>query len=285
MFRRRLRYLLGDDGRRTVALNFAASLGAIWLLIEFSSFFFPDLIKKGAVPFWACLVISAIIGLTRAWPRAHYTRAFRNVGIEIEVRVGDMLAAGTDIAIASSDFLDTCPDTVHQRSLIAQLVQRYFSGVHGNLDEQIDAFMRKQGIVGHEQPGKTKGKKVQYPVGTVAVVNFASQHVYLVVAALMDADTVTKTGARDLWVSLCGLWESVDRFGSQRPITVPIWGASLARAPTSSRTALFDLLMLSFIMHNRQHKMTSRLTVMIWGADYRPDEFEHFIRTIDNLPL
>lgn len=283
---------------RALLKNALSLLGAAWLVLQLVAFSFEEareLRGSAALLFW--LILSAFVyGMVKATPKVRIHRRFRSNGVEIEIRVGDLLSENNDIAIISGVYFDTAPDITASNSLIGKIVERFFSGNLQSLDKAIvDSLTSRQIPPEQVRPERTPGKKRQYRYGTIASVDVpdreatsplaeeSRRRLHLVAATDVDFNATTSATVESVWAGLCGLWRVVEVECNLRPLSIPVWGAGLARAP-ASRIALVQLALISFVMASRNRKISDKLTVVIYPSDFDAEEMvelEHFLETLE----
>lgn len=247
----RLRHLVRVEFIKTLGPLFLGIFGAIWLLIEFSTWAFPDLAVHRRGLFLAASGVSFVTAALSSFPRLTYSKYFPSKSVTVELIVGDILdpASPSHVAVLSSDYFDSCTKTaISPYSVKAKLIASYFAGKNDDFDARVDESLNAQGITGKDNPAKVNGRNrtMQYPVGTTAAVNVGTKKALLVVGTHFD-DTSTKTTATPLtiWASLHSLWSAAATHGHRQSLSVPLWGAHLGNAP-GNRLVLFHTLLCSF---------------------------------------
>lgn len=288
----RLRHLVRVEFIKTLGPIFLGIFGAIWLLIEFSTWAFPDLALHRRGLFLAANSISFITAALLSFPRLTYSKYFPSKSITVELIVGDILdpASPSHIAVLSSDYFDSCTKTaISPHSVKAKLIASYFAGKNDDFDARVDDSLKAQGVKGTDNPAKVNGRNrtTQYPIGTMAAVNIGTKKALIVVGTHFD-DTSTKTTATPLtiWTSLHSLWSAAATHGQRQSLSVPLWGAHLGNAP-GNRLVLFQTLLCSFASASAtmHQPPTSVLRIFIWKGDYRPAEFDAMRDILENFEL
>ena len=292
MFRQRLRFLFSPQSLKVLSGHFVAALGTQWLILEVVSFFFKEGSPVAGPDFFidyrphillAFLVPAFAWTLYRSFPRFSYSRRSREANVEVEVKVGDLFAVPGNVAIGCSDCFDTeAPASVDPKSLIAQLVKRSYGNQYATLDQLIGRSLADGKLTGTADASIERGKKERFPIGTVAVVSDGSRKIFLTVFSKAKPDKATDTTQEDLWISLSELWKVVRREGGLEPITVPVWGSGMARFH-ASRITLIQIVLLSFVIAARERPVSRKLTLVIHGDSYDPEEMAEAIQLIDTL--
>ncbi|WP_339732384.1 macro domain-containing protein [uncultured Pseudomonas sp.] len=265
-----------------------------WLLLELTSWAYPDLISESKRPLILAFAILAgiISSITKSIPPTHFKKTYTSKNTTIELLVGDILAPQEtfNIGVLSSNYFDSCISTaISARSLKGQLIQNFFHGSFIQFDAAVDSSLRQQGVSGNVDNQKTRGanRTIYYPIGTVASIPISQRTALLVVASTFDINTTkTTTNAHALWESLLSLWSAASTLGVRQPIAIPIWGSNLGNAP-GNKLVLFQTLLCSFAAAcaSSNQPPTTHLKIVIWRGDYNPDDFRQMADWLSNFEL
>ncbi len=156
------RIWVGLRRRRTNLLRwFLEFFGAIWLVIEATSFFSTWLRHYTEGNYWLLLasIIAAACGaIWRAREPIAVVVPLRTTNTEICVRFGDLFdVQGDHLAIAVNDGFDgALGRTVDPKSVHGQLIQKFYSGSQRDFEAACDGLLPKaQGA-----PSGRKGRKL-----------------------------------------------------------------------------------------------------------------------------
>ncbi|MBD3339649.1 MAG: hypothetical protein GF353_11110 [Candidatus Lokiarchaeota archaeon] len=269
---KRFKYFLSFDNLKFLCQYFFLALGACWLVLEFSSFFFPYIIKRDSSLFFLAILISAFWAIFKSFPPTKFSKESDTSNLIIEVKVGNLINEKSDIAIGSSNYFDTeYPNIISENSLKAQLIKRYFDGNRNELDSKIQESLDEQKIKASIDKQKAFGKNKKYPIGAVAMVPIQDRKIFLSVFSTMNCDKVTNVTRDSIWKSLCKLWDVLRQYKSLASISIPVWGAGFGLA-AASRISLVQLILTSFIISNRECPVSRKLSIVICEADYNPKE-------------
>ena len=284
MLGKRLRHLASRAAAKEITRHFFQALGIAWLILEVAAFAFPAAIDpiRGKA-FWMIVTGGFLWSLGRSLPPLSYRKKFRASNVSIEISTGDLFTESSSIAFGCSECFDTESITViGSKSLMAQLVREHFRGNQTLLDDAIISSLSNQNISGTLDPEKNFGKKIRFPIGTVAVIPAPHGKIFLVAFSRTKDDRTTVTSKEDLWASLCALWAMFKKEGFMEPIAVPLFGAGLAGVPVS-RVSLTQLLILSFIIASREMTVSRKLKLVINEGDYDPEEISEAIELLKTL--
>lgn len=280
---KRTHYFFSKDNLKTVFQNFFLALGILWLILEFSAFFFPDYIQKSSTLFFISIIASALWAIIRSFPPISYSKESSSSNLIIEIKLGDIFSEPSNIAIGTSNYFDSeYPHIISEHCLKAQFIKRFYDSNPGFLDKEIEKSIDEQMIKGELDETKLFGKKICYPIGTVAVVPFNNHKAFLSVFSEMQSDRTTIISRKSIWESLCNLWDAVRRHKSLHSIAIPVWGAGFGLAP-ANRISLIQLILTSFIMANREWTVSRKLSILIYEKDYDPREMLKIKKLINTM--
>jgi hypothetical protein len=254
------------SGRRRLGAAFVSAFGVLWLIVEPVSLFFPNTFKWGWTGYVALVLVSGFAALYRARPRNAVSRSLPPTDVTIAIRVGDVLDQVGNVVVGANDTFDTQfeDDVISRASVQGQLLERVFCDERGELDRQIQTSIAT--VDGSQDHNKDFGKRVRYPIGTVAVVRSADSRYFLPAFTRMSATLPAHVSStiEDLEIALAGTWRAINIAGQREPVHAPILGSHLARLGVS-RTLLTQIA-LSFIAATRKGGPSS-LTIWIAYQD------------------
>ena len=282
MLNKQLRFLFSARSLGPILRFFVGSLRLLWLFIEFTSFFFPGAsFFSDPRLFLFILGVSALFALARAFPRTSFEHRSSYSDVTIKMKVGDIFTQNTDLALVTSDHFDTVDEDQQKgRSLKMQMIERIFNGNTKEVDAQIDRALKAQHLSGVLNQDKNWGKKLRFPIGSIARLTSDNIRYYLTVACRITNGRDLEMSKDELWEALSKLWRFIGR--DNQTLAVPVWGAGQSRARASRRT-LLQTLLLSFALATRERKVVDQLVVVIYESDYDPAEFQDAIQFIKSL--
>jgi len=265
---RRLRaHFSRRSGRRRLGAAFVSAFGVLWLIVEPASLFFPDTFRWGWPGYVALVLVSGLVALYRARPRDAVSRSLPPTDVTIAIRVGDVLDQVGNVVVGANDTFDTQfeDEVISKASVQGQLLERVFCGERAEFDRQIQTSIAT--VHGSQDHKKDFGKRVRYPIGTVAVVRSGDSRYFLPAFTRMSATLPAHVSStiEDLEVALAGTWRAINIAGQREPVHAPILGSHLARLGVS-RTLLTQMIALSFIAATRKGGPSS-LTIWIAHQD------------------
>ncbi|MFC9467163.1 macro domain-containing protein [Streptomyces coelicoflavus] len=231
----------------------------------------PDAPLKGVRTLVSVIALSGLWAIWRSIPRYSVERQFKQSGFSVVVRVGDLFAETADLVIGFTDTFDTSTergDIVSPRSVQGQLLSKVFRGDVAALDSSLLAPLRDTPTVAVEsESSKPRGKRVRYPIGTVAAIVHEGRTYYGVAYSRLGNDLVAKSSVDYLWRGLGNLWTAVAAHGHLEPVAIPIIGSDLAKVSSLGREGLLKMILLSFVAESRANLVSRQLTVVIAPGD------------------
>lgn len=278
----RLRFFFLSRAICAALLHFITYVAWFWLIISVGTHFYKnELDWHSPILLVAGCAVALLVAMWRTFPRtkcAIYSKASKT---HIEIKVGDLLEESCHLVIGVNDCFDTqLPQIISENSIQGKFLIRRYSGRQDLLDKEIGEAL--DGLRGQVDATKQFGKSTRYPVGSVAVLGTKTK-AYLVAFTEMRCDTTTETTTEFLWASLCALWRSVRRTANLAPVSMPVLGAGLGRAKASWLT-LAVLSIASFAMMTREEIISTKLTLLVYPGDYRPEDFAFlctFLKKLD----
>jgi hypothetical protein len=270
-FRNYRRTLRSTRTARLWTVAFLASLGLLAGVLGFVAALFPSSITT--YRWWfllSVLIVSAVWGTVKAWPRSQYSRHFPVPDTEVSIVVGDLFEQDGHLVIGMSDTFDTeTPDIIKARSIQGQLLSREYQGDLARLDNELDCALRNVPVLASEtRQAKPHGKRRRHAMGTVAVLGTVPRRYFCVAYSRMSNSNVAQSTVSDLWTSLSNTWQAVREKGQREAVSIPIVGSDLARLSNQlSRADLVRLILLSFLTASREHVVTSHLRIVIYPKD------------------
>jgi hypothetical protein len=273
-------------GRRWFAVRAGSAAGGLTLAAAVAW----SMLRLHA-PLPAALATVALAGVAWAAVRAYAGSAaghrFRRPEVTVTFRVGDLFAEDAHLVVGFTDTFDTSMvgDRIISRSALqGQLVAHRYDGDHRRLERELTQALARQVPAGVEKrEAKRLGKLTRYPIGTVAVLGTAEQHVFAVAYSRMGNDLVPRSNVDDLWRSLWNLWDAVYEHGQRRPLAMPVVGSGAARIDQLDPQGLLKLVLLSFVARSRQMPVCRELRIVIRPADlaaYDIAALVAFLRTL-----
>jgi hypothetical protein len=246
---------------------FISVFGTLWLVVEPAGLFFGHAFELGWLGYVALVIASGFAAIFVARPRDAVSRSLPPTDVTVAVRVGDLLAQSGNIVVGANDTFDTQfeDEVINRASVQGQLLVRIFEGKRDLLDRQIeDSVGKADGSLDQE---KKFGKRVRYPVGTVAVVRHESSRYFLPAFTRMSATLPAHVSStiESLQIALAGTWRAINAAGQREPVHAPIIGSHLGRLGVS-RTLLTEMIVLSFIAATRAGGPSS-LTIWVSPQD------------------
>ncbi|HEX8052499.1 MAG TPA: macro domain-containing protein [Thermoleophilaceae bacterium] len=214
--------------------------------------FFPDRFEWGWGGYAALVGVGALVAVMKTWPRDSISQSLPPDNVRVEIRVGDVLKQRGNVIVGACDTFDTALEQqiIARNSVQGQLLTEVFEGDRDRLDTEIAAFLPPNGQV---DDAKTFGKKVRYPIGTVAMVKSGDTRFFLPAFTRMSSDRPPRVESSipELHLALAETWAAIDAAGQREPIHTPIIGSNLGRIKLT-KTLLIQMIVLSFVGSSRR---------------------------------
>jgi hypothetical protein len=203
----------------------------------------------------------------RSWPRP-IEETYDAPNTRIRVVKGDLFAEEVEhLVITTCDTFDTAtPNIIARESLQGQALERIYDNDIAKLDADLTAALQNTKSSGNIT--KT-GKTVQFPVGTVAVIEHPRRKLYFVAVTKMDENNNAQGTTEGLWTSLNRLWEAIGHSSNNRTVCMPVIGGGLSRI--SNIVPIQDSLrfaILSFMFASRKNVVCGELRIVLLPKDY-----------------
>lgn len=258
---------------------FLEFFGAIWLVIEATSYFSTPVKQFAEGNHWLLLtaIAAAALGtLLRAREPMSVTLPLPTTSTAITIRFGDLYAARDDhLAIPVNDGFDgELGDTIAPKSVHGQFIQRFYGGNQRAFESACDDLLPKaQG-----QPSGRKGRRFAYSIGTTAALPLEGRKAFLF--ALTNTDALTLKARADvpmMWEALSCLWKCVRNHSNGHAVCLPLVGAGQSGIGIEPKH-LLRLILLSILVATRDGEVSKRIIIVL-----HPDLFDKIdLRSIVN---
>ena len=213
-------------------------------------------------------LLEDIRGRAAAGQRVLLRHSFDQPRMTFVLAVGDLFAAQTaDLVIGFTDTFDTSTEddrVISRHTMQGQLLQRLYAGSRDRLDRDLSRALDGVAPVGEEAPAdKPDGKRVRYPVGTVAVLPDGQRSLFCVAYSRMGNDLVARSSVERLGHSLARLWDAVHRRGQFADLAMPLVGSGLSRISEADHQDLLELIVRSFVAAARATPVCRELRVVL----------------------
>lgn len=253
---------------RHLTTNTLASGGAIGAFISLTAAFFPAYITSNVawlIPL-TCL-IAIVFGVLKSWPRP-IEQSYNLPNVKISIIKGDILQQSDDhLVIGMSTTFDTkVPNIIASTSLQAQFLNKQYNNDIDRLNQDLDAAL--SGVSPAGRINKS-GKKIVYPMGTVAVLDGQNKHYFCVAYTSMNTHNVASSGIGDVWVGLESLWEAVSAHANGESVAITAIGGGQSRL--TQVLPLQDsvrLIILSYMFRSRKGKVCDELKIVLRPQEY-----------------
>ena len=244
-----------------------SSFGALWLVVEITSFFFegtewPNAIRHS----WHWFGLVGII--FAAWlcrPRLSVSHKLNGRDITIEIAVGDLFSFSGAFIIGSNTTFDTriSRELISERSIQGIFTRKFYGG-ETQLDSELTACL--SGLPYQTLQGKRVGKSNQYKVGACVRLNPKQHTSYFVAIANINEHGVACGTFDDLKESLAKLWVFIGSRGMKESIVMPVIGTGFTRLKQTREEVVREIIK-SFIAACSETTFADKLTIVIATQD------------------
>lgn len=247
--------------------NFFSCLGAFAVIIGAVDVFVDELLTNN---FWVIalgLVIAAVYGALRSWPRPVET-TYSAPNTKIRLVCGDFFDdSDAHLIVGATDTFDTAAPHISPTSIQGQFLERIYGSDLAELDQDIKhALSSLQG--GEPVPGKL-GNNIRYPLGTVATLRSHARRFFLVAYSRMDNRSSASSTTDGIWNSLSNLWTEVRSESNGSTVRIPIIGGGQSKlSPVLPAQDSIRFIALSFMLASRTSKVCNELVIVAQQVDY-----------------
>jgi len=186
---------------------------------------------------------------------------------EIEVKFGEIFEEEADLkVIAFNEFFDTLVDDklISKRTLNGIFINKFYKDKVNELDKAISADSHLCEMIVADNAKRTVGKKTQYKLGTICVVDD-----YLLTALThFDTDNKAYLEINDYINCLLSFWNEVDRVYAGKTVALPILGSGITRFKgydNISDQELLELIIWTFKVSRIKFAYPSKVKIVVYN--------------------
>ena len=231
-------------------------------------------VKGFNIPLWfyviSILVIGSVIFCCNGLWLEGYLRkkakiTIKSIGMEVNIKRGDLFKETGVIVIGVNDFFDTIVDDTHisSRSLHGMMILKHWGGNVGDLDSQIQNGLASNVFEYVKRDGIAKEKR--YPLGTSVLVKDSHGKRFLLVALTRTNAVTHRTHAelRDLYDAVKGSLTVARETANGDPVSLPLMGGGNARIKAPEQ-ALFNVMLSSILSECLENeKVSSQINIVL----------------------
>lgn len=260
------------------ALSIAA---AIFSALSIVIILFPTLITVISSHCWVVIISICIISILISCVYILFIRkkrtVWKNGTAKLQISYGDLIESSFDKKIKKERIfvipVNSCFDTivdddiaavdkplVSKKSIHGQWINHMISDNGKTLDEidaMIDSSLKIQNITPIkeiESIEKTRGKRKQYEIGTVAILKGnQNTYFYLLVTTNFDIENKAFCSKEEFIIALNKLMNSIDRNSQRYDLFIPLMGTSFSRPQISHEEAMSIITSVCMINCEKIH--------------------------------
>ena len=265
---------LSRDWRLGFGRNLLASFGAIWLAVEIVSFFNEDIELFLSTKGWWFFALGLVFACFFSRPRKVFRFQLKDRDVTIEIRIANAFEISGDLVVPTNTTFDTDLEgrIPKAHSIQGEFTRRYYDSEVHHLDSDIDNELTNEEYRFVEQTERKRGKKKQFPIGSVIQLKRKNRIFYLIANTHINDAGVASTTIENLRESLAKLWYYISEKGAKGDIVIPLLGTGKARLG-EKREDIFLEIIRSFIASCSSGTYCDKLIVVI----FPPDVIKHRI--------
>lgn len=267
---------------RHFGIHSLSAVGLFALVLGLFDVLFPNVFSGSGMGIGiAVLIVSALYGLARAWPRP-IEQSYDSPKVKIRLVEGDLFDQRDHLVIGMTSTFDTeVPYIVTRNSVQGQFLAREYHDDLAALNADLaDALAKEEATGNIEKPGKC----VKYEVGTVATLKHRTRCYFCVAYSEMNEQNEARATMDGVWRSLDRLWQAVTAQANGGAVSIPVIGGGQARlSQVLPAQDSIRFIILSFMLACRHEKICDELKIIVRPADYvKLDrlEIQAFLRSL-----
>lgn len=257
-------------------------LGVFWLLIEIIDFFFPGnlIYIKDIEVFIYIILIVLLISLFRNYPDRKFIIKISGVDSKITIIVGDLIKKDADIVFASSNYFNTDPSIISEKSLLGQFIMKKDINLK-EIDIQISESLNNR----KTNASPIQGKTISYPIGSVAIFSHLNKNIFLLaITKIINKRKKEIAYSEHSFVlkALTNLWD-IARFRlDNRELHMPLIGTGIGKSFQQSLEAII-FICIEFIKETKKRKICNGMKIYLQKGSFSLSELEQIKMIIKNL--
>lgn len=250
--------------------KFLATVGGLYLFMEILDFlgiYTKDRYSGYAIIPIFLFAISYVVITRRPITRVSYK--LPNKDYVVEVRIGDVFDGSNDVIVSTNTTFDTsmANGLIATDSLQGQVAIQFFQSNTDEIDSQLESELANASA---RQRGDAPGKKLEYPIGTVARVRSHGRIFYFIAMSRLSANGTASSSLREVEDALESLWKYIVSHGELRSLSVPLMGTGRGRTGYP-RKKMVERIAQSFADGSKDRIFSNRLSIVV-----RPEDAENF---------
>lgn len=235
--------------------------GVLWIITESYGAFFEASKPEGLMSYAVLVTVSIVAGAWRCWPKNRIDIPVPNSDSQIEICFGDIFESSEAIAIPVNEFFDgMLGDHVSEKSLHGQFIKHVLGGQSSTFNELTNKVLK-------DRDGKLterkNGRKIMYPIGTVATVDVNEVRYFLVALSKTNTETLKAFASfHELWDCLSGLWEGIRNQSNGKDVKIPLVGSGLSGVGLPERN-LIEIILTSFFYYTKKNKIADKIILVL----------------------
>ncbi len=226
--------------------------GALWLLVEATSFFGSIEASNRIKEFWCVFLLAGIaISFYRLIPKRKFSFIVEGRDTTVELVVGDIFKQTGPIIVGSNTSFITDAGTISPSSIQGLFCDKYFPSIQP-VNDQLNAQIQNRPC----------------EFGTTITIRGSLKIGYFCAIAEVNDSGVARSNIENLRISLGGLWSYLSENAEKDIINIPILGSGFSRI-SAKREELVRELLLSFFAALSQNTFCDGIRIVIHPNDIK----------------
>ena len=236
----------------TILQTFLSVFGALWLVVEATSFFTGEENATKVQSYWyVFLILGIVISVIRLWPKNRFCFLVYGRDVFVEIVVGDIFKQDGPIVVGSNTHFETNPEHISEDSIQGKFVSQCCSSLK-SVNQRI----------------KSQAPTLPVGFGTTITIHGKSRIGYFCAVAEMNNSGIAGSTLENLRLALGGLWAYVSENAEKSTINVPILGSGYSRV-SASREELVREIVLSFMAAIAEKTFCDGIRIVVHRKDLR----------------
>ena len=250
------------DPVKNLLLGWAATYGALWVVIEPIAYF-TSLEPKGWGWYIALLVVSVIGGIWRVLPTRRVAFTIPGSDSSFEIKFGDLFAGKGVFVIPVNEFFDgKLGDHVSRKSIHGQFIEKLLGGQSKRFVDLTRKAL-EDSAPDEIVVDRSSGERNRYAIGTVARITMNNNRYLLAALSHTELESLKAyASVNDLWTCLAGVWNGIRVHSSGERVQLPLLGSGLSGVGLPA-SRLVEIMLTSFLCHTKERKVAERVTLVL----------------------
>ncbi len=250
--------------------------GLIWLLIEATSFFIPEvgsyIVAQKPNSLISVVVFSLVYAIYHIRPKVLFRYGLKGRDLNIAIHLIDAFHTKGALVVPTNLYFvaDINGRMLNAQSIQGALIRKHYAGQPCALQRAIDAALAEENTrLETTSEDWSNGRTVtKYPLGTVLPIKKDGRQFYLLANTRLSQDGRASCNEDELLSSLRSLWNFLSTRATFSQIVVPVIGSQHGRMPLK-REQIVQHILRTFVESCRDVTPCTSLTVAVYPPDVK----------------